>query len=49
MSRFENMPNDQLVKLRREIRDHLLMAEDRLKYLISELLAIEDEVDRRRV
>ena len=49
MTRFENMPNDQLVKLRKEIREHLLMAEDRMKYLISELLTIEDEVDKRRL
>lgn len=49
MTRFENTPNDQLLKLRREIKEHLLMTEDRMKYLISELFVIEDEVDKRRL
>ena len=49
MTRFENMPNDQLTGFRREIKNHIIQAEDRLKYLISELLVIEEEVDKRRL
>jgi len=47
MSRFENMDNDHLAKFRRELKDQLIVHEDHIKYIISELLVVEDEFYKR--
>jgi hypothetical protein len=47
MPRFENVPEDQLAELELEYAGMLNTLEHQMCFIISELLAVREELDRR--